>query len=102
MAIEDELIAKYAKIAEGIYEHRTAGDFTWYGVLGDFLRAVDKGRNATVKYYVQCRDATHDWEDSEGPYNDCQSAETEMRFRQRLFTDLEYRVQERVDTPNTN
>lgn len=36
----DNLIAKYAAIAEAICDNGTAGDHTWSGLLADFFRAI--------------------------------------------------------------
>lgn len=32
----DELIKEYEKILDDIYDHRTRGDYTWYGLLAEF------------------------------------------------------------------
>ena len=36
----DDLIREYAAEAERIYEARTAGDFTWVGLLAKFAREL--------------------------------------------------------------
>lgn len=36
----DELIREYAEIANRIYEDQTAGDYTWNGLLADFVYAA--------------------------------------------------------------
>lgn len=38
----DDLIKKYAAKAGRIYDNRTAGDFTWHGLLADFVREMAK------------------------------------------------------------
>lgn len=37
----DDVIKKYAKIAENIYHNRTAGDHTWTGFLAEFIMELD-------------------------------------------------------------
>lgn len=38
----EDLIDEYADEAARIYRERTAGDFTWTGLLGDFFRRVQE------------------------------------------------------------
>jgi hypothetical protein len=38
----DELIAEGARQLQEIYDNRTAGDFTFTGVLSEFARAVQR------------------------------------------------------------
>lgn len=38
---EDELIGEYAAILRNIYDHQTAGDYTFEGVLAEFVRRLD-------------------------------------------------------------
>lgn len=38
----DELIREYADILQNIYENDTVGDYTYYGVLTEFARKMEK------------------------------------------------------------
>ncbi len=38
----DQKIARYAKTLQAIYDNRTAGDYTFSGVLATFLNDVQK------------------------------------------------------------
>lgn len=40
----DALIEEYADKAEKVYESRTAGDFTWHGLLSEFSRKARQDR----------------------------------------------------------
>lgn len=45
----DSIVRKYAAKAEQIYESRTAGDYTWLGVLGSMLQEIP---NPTVTLVI--------------------------------------------------
>lgn len=38
--MKDELLAEYAAKLQEIYDNRTAGDYTFAGVLGEFSKAI--------------------------------------------------------------
>ena len=52
MSFTSELIKKYATEAERIYNARTAGDFTWDGLLFEFMRELE----APQQYHVVTAD----------------------------------------------
>lgn len=49
----DNLIAKYAAIAEAICDNGTAGDHTWSGLLADFFRAIPVDTSPSVEQIAE-------------------------------------------------
>lgn len=51
---KDELIRKYAEKLEKVYNEQTAGDFTFDGILAQFLREYDKMCDVDeIRYFDQ-------------------------------------------------
>lgn len=44
---EDEIINYYVVVLEEVYKERTAGDYTFDGILSEFLRQIDKAREGS-------------------------------------------------------
>lgn len=57
----DDLIRFYADEAERIYAQRTRGDYTWIGLLAEFLMKVDETRAAeeVPVVHVKASDIVH-------------------------------------------
>lgn len=53
----DELIARYSVELQLIYDKQTAGDHTFSGVLGEFLREVDLKRS--IPHSKLCQQLGH-------------------------------------------
>jgi hypothetical protein len=53
----DELIKKYAERLQTIYDKQRAGDHTFSGILGDFLREVDGLR--AIPHSKECKKYGH-------------------------------------------
>lgn len=53
MPKEDEVIEEYSEILEKIYIFKTRGDFTFTGVLYEFLREIDAARARAIGGIVQ-------------------------------------------------